>query len=200
MNNFPCKPNELSFTYGLDIRGTHHKWAVFNAQHTRRYLLGRVWQPMLPPMVFAMCNASTADETTDDASVRKCIGFAVRRNCGAVVIINASPLISKDPKALLRDPHPCDLPNFEVVRLVLQRPCYRIAAWGTWPVKIRRAINPGVLHVLQLGGPLMCYGVTASGDPHHPSRIGYDTPLLWLHSRKPVDSEHLSLKRWDNPQ
>jgi hypothetical protein len=65
-----------------------------------RYYLERRWAEHGSVAVFYLCNPSTADATEDDATVRKCIGFAMRWKCAAVVIVNPFALRSRDPKAL----------------------------------------------------------------------------------------------------
>lgn len=172
-----AKPDSF---FSLDVRGTEDSWAAFSGDHTRRYVLARVWDRDSLPMIFAMCNASYADEKENDATIRKCIGFAKRHGCGAMVAINASPFIATDAKVLRTTPNLCDGLNFEVLKAVFAVPGDRVAAWGSWPDPIKRRIITGICWIKQLGSPLLCLGKTKSGDPHHPSRISYDTPLIPL--------------------
>jgi hypothetical protein len=178
--NSPSVVAKPATFFGLDIRGTEHSWAVFDSSHTRRYALTRVWDKDGLPMIFAMCNASTADETSDDATIRKCIGFAKRRGRGAIVAVNASSFISTDPKRLLTAPDLCDDLNFEVLKAVFAVPGDRVAAWGAWPITIQRRLIRGIMWIKQLGSPLLCLGKTKEGHPRHPSRIGYDAKLIYL--------------------
>jgi hypothetical protein len=171
---------------GLDVIGYDASWAMFNADRTRRYVLARTWDEDLLPMIFAMCNASTADHERDDATVRKCVGFAKRRGRGGIVAVNASPFIATDPRNLMLEPNPCDERNAEILRWIFQRPADRVAAWGAWPPALSRRLASGIVAIKQFGSPLMCYGLTKTGAPHHPSRIGYDTPLVWLSDGTPV--------------
>lgn len=165
---------------GLPIEGTRVSWAAFNPEHTRRYVLTRLWGPA-PPMLFGMCNASRADGTTDDATVRKCIGFARRADCGGVVVVNAASLIATDPLKLLGPDVPCDGMNKQILELVISGFAGPVvAAWGAWPTRIYRRILPGIVLIRRLANPLLCYGTTKSGHPHHPSRIAYSTPLVPL--------------------
>ncbi len=172
--------------FGLDIRGTENSWAAFSADGSRRYVLVRVWDPDSLPMIFAMCNPSKADESQNDATIRKCIGFARLRWRGAIVVVNASPVVSTDPKGLTRTENICDDLNLEVLRSVFAVPADRVAAWGACPRQLARRLSKGVLAIRQFGHPLMCLGFTKDGEPHHPSRIAYKTPLIWLANRKPV--------------
>ena len=55
-----------------------------------RYALWRCWDPSLPPMVIVMCNPSTADGKLNDATIRKCIGFARAFGFGGICVVNLS--------------------------------------------------------------------------------------------------------------
>src|SRR5215471_15764062 len=52
-----------------------------------RYLLSRRWRPGAPAL-FVMLNPSTADDTADDPTIRRCIGFARRWGAPAVEVVN----------------------------------------------------------------------------------------------------------------
>lgn len=53
-----------------------------------RYRLSRIWEPGRPVATFVMLNPSTADATNDDATIRKCMGFARRWNLGGIHVGN----------------------------------------------------------------------------------------------------------------
>jgi hypothetical protein len=57
-------------------------------------------------MTFVMLNPSTADQLVDDPTIRRCIAFALRWNCGTLQVVNLFAARSTDPKALdgLTDP------------------------------------------------------------------------------------------------
>lgn len=167
---------------GLITEGSDRSWAVFNADRTRRYLLCRTWGE-LDGMhaTFAMCNASYSGAEKDDATIRKCIGFGKRLRQDGILAVNASSVISTDPKALMRTDDLCDSANVEVLRCVFASMLgIRIAAWGALPPALKRRIMPGIVAIKSMGHPLLCLGLTKHGDPHHPSRIPYDSQLVYL--------------------
>jgi hypothetical protein len=172
--------------FGLVVDGTDESWAAFNQARDRRYVLARNWDFERLPMLFAMCNSSNAgaaDEIgpNDDPTIRKCIGFAKCRGRGGIVAVNASPVISKDPDYLLEVADICDRLNTAVLRWVFSHTFGdRVAAWGSWKPALHKRLMPGICVIKSLGSPLACYGKTKHGDPHHPSRIAYDTPLVTL--------------------
>ena len=50
-----------------------------------RYALWRRWEPG-PQVLFIMLNPSTADELTDDPTIRRCIGFARSWGFGSLAV------------------------------------------------------------------------------------------------------------------
>lgn len=150
--------------------------AIFDASRTYRYRLSRVWNDSLSADGFIMLNPSTADEFQDDATIRKCVGFAQRWGYGGVEVGNLYAMCSSDPSALIRasapvgsenDQHLCELAS-SVSRVVV--------AWGNGPDPLSRAaIVPSVLHTS--GVPVFCLGFTSMGRPKHPGRIAYSVAL-----------------------
>jgi hypothetical protein len=57
--------------------------ALFSPCGTFRFRLGRRWSDG-PSLAFVLLNPSTADETADDQTVRRCMGFAQREGDGAL--------------------------------------------------------------------------------------------------------------------
>lgn len=62
---------------------------------TRRFADG-------PCATFVMLNPSTADETIDDPTIRRCRNFAIREGCGGLVVVNLFAYRATDPR--LRTP------------------------------------------------------------------------------------------------
>lgn len=52
------------------------KSAILSADRKYRYVLNRIWDETKSTVVFIGLNPSTADEETDDQTIRKCIGYA----------------------------------------------------------------------------------------------------------------------------
>jgi hypothetical protein len=100
------------------------------------------------------------------------------RSESALALANA---ITTDPKGLMKIPILCDERNLAVLRMVFSSFMgLRIAAWGAWPPALMRRLMPGIVAIKSMGSPLLCFGFTKSGEPRHPSRIPYDSPLLYL--------------------
>ena len=53
-----------------------NKGAKLSDDKLYRYSLWRIWDDKKPYVLFIGLNPSTADETEDDPTIRRCIGFA----------------------------------------------------------------------------------------------------------------------------
>src|SRR5690349_1903454 len=90
----------------LDEECTHSEGAVISPCERYRYRLWRSWGDGAGGFaVFIMCNPSTADASINDATIRKCIGFAKRWRMHGIRVVNLFALRSRDPNALLVDPY-----------------------------------------------------------------------------------------------
>jgi hypothetical protein len=76
------------------------KSALISGDDKYRYSLWRQWDNMGGCVNFIMLNPSTADDTKDDPTIRKCIGFAKRWGYGSISISNLFAWRSTDPKVL----------------------------------------------------------------------------------------------------
>lgn len=155
-----------------------------------RYALWRRWSDA-PAAVFVMLNPSTADAHADDATIRKCIGFATRWGAGAIRVVNLYPWRATDPKLLPAGPEFGGEPggiltrNDAAIYAAICDAGWIIAAWGAnhgpWPMQ--RA------HVMQLlaGRDVRCLGRTADGSPCHPLMLAYSTELQPYGERRRLD-------------
>ena len=75
--------------------------ACFTEDRAIRWWLQRVWDPTARDMVWIMLNPSLADESRDDATIRRCTGYARREGCGSITVVNLFPVISTDPHLLI---------------------------------------------------------------------------------------------------
>ncbi|MFE0207053.1 DUF1643 domain-containing protein [Streptomyces sp. NPDC058985] len=142
--------------------------AVFDSSRREyRYLLTRIWDPSVPPVVYVMLNPSTADALTDDPTIRRCRGFARREGAGGLVVVNLFALRSTDPRALTRHPDPVGPHNNAFIRQAVSGAHRVIAAWGAAGVQDGR--GEAVTGLLRArGAAVYCLGWTATGQPRHP--------------------------------
>ncbi|WP_448333551.1 DUF1643 domain-containing protein [Streptomyces sp. DSM 41534] len=149
--------------------------AVMDQARTYRYLLTRIWDTSVPPMVWVMLNPSTADALADDATIRRCIGFARREECGGIAVVNLFALRSTNPRALRDHPDPVGPHNGLFLRRTTSLGPV-VAAWGAGGVLGDRAAT--VTQTLTAAGVRMnALGVTSTGQPRHPLYLRGDAAL-----------------------
>lgn len=147
-----------------------------------RWFLTRVWDGWLPVLVFVMLNPSTADGYIDDATIRVCIGRAMRMGCGGIEVVNLFAYRATDPLRLLLAADPVGRENDVWIERVVTGPQTQmvIAAWGVGGTLLLRANEVVRLVCVKRRVPLYCLGTTKDGAPRHPLRVAYDVePTLW---------------------
>jgi hypothetical protein len=129
-----------------------------------------------------MLNPSTADETKDDATLRKCVGYAHRWGYSTVEIVNLFAWRSRDPKALADDWARSIGPNNnEWIETAAQANHQIIVAWGTNQTMGR---DQTVLSLLRKYQDVYCLRTTAQGKPEHPLYLPSDLlPTLFARKR-----------------
>ncbi len=146
-----------------------------------RYTLSRIWDESLPPLVVIGLNPSTADESQDDPTIRRCIAFAMREGRGSLVMLNLFSYRATSPKALKGiDPFRLtdDSANTRIVKEQVEKAHKAggtiLVAWGVHG----ELHGYGEFFKILLGAyPLTCLGHTAAGHPRHPLYIKADQPL-----------------------
>lgn len=129
-----------------------------------------------------MLNPSTADESKDDPTIRRCVGFARRWGYGSIVVTNLYGLRATDPRELRAHPWPVGPLNDSRIRCHASLSDLVVVAWGNHGGK--RAAE--VLALLRgLREPMherarnpLCLGVTKLGQPVHPLRQPNDAKLV----------------------
>jgi len=136
--------------------------AEFSPCRTWRYALWRHWGDG-PKIAFIGLNPSTADETCDDPTVRRCIGFARSWGFGGLYMLNAYAFRATLPADLKSALDPIGPHQDRRLRHYARRADGLIAAWGTH-CEPQRAARICTL----LRQRLDCLGRTRNGSPCHP--------------------------------
>lgn len=146
------------------ISGTAH---VSSCQ-TYRYYLSRHVSNESQSLNFLMLNPSTADATTPDPTITRCIGFCRSFGYGTLEVTNLYALRSTDPTRLRTHPDPAGPENREWVIKTARNAGLVIVAWGNHGKrndagdKMLKALK-GVGVIPHRLGPL-----TKQGQPNHP--------------------------------
>ena len=148
-----------------------------------RYTLARGWDrtETLPILVWVMLNPSTADDTKNDPTIRRCITFADRWGYGGILVLNLFAARATNPADLTSFADPVgpqnDLWLFEATKRKDV-----ICAWGasTLPRYWRRRPAAVLERLRGDGAALHHLGLTKDGHPRHPLYLRGDTvPTRW---------------------
>lgn len=151
----------------------------FSPDRKYRYTLWRQWDDMnMDYMAFIGLNPSTADETKDDPTIRRCINFAKREGLGGLCMLNIFAFRATKPMDMKAETDPIG-PDFDKHFY----PCARnarmvIAAWGTHGEYLNRGrrIDNWLPSIRSAG--IYCLGQNANGTPKHPLYIRANQPLI----------------------
>ena len=119
-----------------------------------------------------MLNPSTADERTDDPTIRRCIGFARDWGYGGVEIVNIFALRATDPRELRRARDPIGRMNDAHVAGAAKRSAAVVIAWGAHGALLAR--GAAALGLLSPRARLLALGWTQAGEPRHPLYLRRD--------------------------
>lgn len=125
------------------------------------------------------CNPSTADETANDPTIRKIIGFAERLSFGGVLMLNVGAFRATDPKVwkAARDPFgPGNSVEHLQGFLIRWSPSLVVAAWGKPCVSSQRGLHRAEAIKHNILG-MKCWGRNRDGSPRHPLMLPYNSPL-----------------------
>lgn len=153
---------------------------TFSPCRKYRYVLLREWHGLFseaqPGEVgadkyvnFICLNPSTADETKNDPTIRRCIGFATSWGFQRFVMTNLFAYRSTDPTVirLLVNQDPVGADNLAHVLNVATGAALVVCAWGVRGVfQQQDAITVALLR--NCGLKLHCLRTTAQGFPEHP--------------------------------
>lgn len=156
--------------------------AVFSACRTWRYTLTREVGPGETTLMVIGLNPSTADETKDDPTIRRCIGFARSWGAGRLVMTNLFAYRATDPMQMMgalvdpvgpdNDAHLCE--QALAADLIL-------AAWGIHGSYLYRDSK---IRLMLGARPMTALGFTKSGAPKHPLYVPAATQPVWYGLRE----------------
>ncbi|WP_454056895.1 DUF1643 domain-containing protein [Cupriavidus sp. Marseille-Q8015] len=164
------------------LTSRYEKSAVVSDCGAYRYHLARIWSDD-KPMLFVMLNPSTADDREDDATIRKCVGFASRNGCGSIQVVNLFAYRTTYPPELKRAGYPVGPDNLATIertaKAVAARGGLIVCAWGSNARGLGMVVT--VTQLLRgLGVKLHALDFLADGTPGHPLMLGYACQLQEL--------------------
>jgi hypothetical protein len=114
--------------------------------------------------MFVGLNPSTADETEDDPTIRRCVDYAKRWRYGALCMTNLFAYRATDWAVLKAHPSPIGPENDRWLVEVAKGASVVVAAWGIDGGHLQR--DQAIIQML--GRNLVCLSKTKNGHPGHP--------------------------------
>jgi len=159
----------------LEIR----KGADFSICKKYRYALWREWDKNLPCVGFVGLNPSTADDTTDDPTIKRVMAIAHYNGYGSIFMFNLFPLVSTDPRALedfFNTPfHDIEDSNNEIkMRAYAKANCKDIVfAWGNF-----KQAQPRYAAMCKMFPNAKAIFLNKNGSPKHPLYCPKNSPFI----------------------
>jgi len=146
--------------------------AIFSPDRRFRYALWRRWKFLdhLHQVMFVCLNPSTADETNDDPTIRRCIKFAISWGFGSMCMTNLFAFRATDPAMMMSAIDPVGPDNDWHLQSCAKESSLIVAAWGNDGSYRRRDEQ-----VRALLPALQCFGKNKTGQPKHPLYLRGDS-------------------------
>jgi hypothetical protein len=162
--------------------------AVFDPTGTYRYRLDRWLGPRGGRLCWIMLNPSEANAVFDDATIRRCCGFAERGRFGAIRVVNLfayrTPHTAKLVAAHKRGIHIVGHGNDAYILDATQNSIATVVAWGAFVEKYEWAFEraQGVQQMLARHEikPILHISRTNGGSPRHTGRGPYKELMPWM--------------------
>lgn len=162
----------------FDIVDHERTGAEFSPCRTHRYVLWRRWGDVKSEnlMMVIGLNPSTADETEDDPTIRRCIRFAKDWGYDGLIMMNAYGFRATDPRDMQAASDPIGPGNDEAFMRYRSQVSMIIAAWG-----VHCSLEREAQVCKNIDRQIHCLGKTKHGRPKHPLYIRADVKpeLFW---------------------
>lgn len=147
---------------------------ILSENRVYRYTLWRDWSDLFRNSetgnkfaMFIGLNPSTADETLDDPTIRRCVGFAKRWGYGALCMTNLFAYRTKDPRAMKKVTAPVGEENNDWLLRVAGEAGIIIAAWGVHGTFLNRDTSVRLL-LAEHKEKMRVLRFTNGAHPEHP--------------------------------
>ncbi len=137
--------------------------AALSACRKYRYSLWRVWDSSRPYAMIIGLNPSTADETEDDPTIRRCIQYARDWGYGGLCMANLFAYRATAPEVMFAAEDPIGPDNDKWLRELAAQAGVVVGAWGNSGTFRNRSLD-----IRRMFPSLKCLKLNASGEPAHP--------------------------------
>lgn len=147
---------------------------------THRIYLTRWWGDTGPRVAFVGINPSDASGTKDDPTIRRCVSFAQREGYGGFYMLNLFSIVDDDPRVLRTCLNKSHTGHLAARFTMLREAAAVVLCWGNpgHAFAVARKILRDQLHELPAHVPILCFGLTKTGQPRHPLYLRGDQPLV----------------------
>ena len=143
--------------------------AVFSDCRRYRYKLWRIWDDQKPLIMFVGLNPSTANEMSDDPTIRRVKKFAFDWGFGGVYMMNLFAWVTPYPEELITSEN--SIGENDMHLLEVSRKCSEIIfAWGSFKEAIERAEQ-----VKAMFPQAKALIINRDGSPRHPLYVRSQT-------------------------
>ena len=154
--------------------------AAFSACRNYRYALWRVWDNAKPRVMFIGLNPSTANEITDDPTIRRVVKMARNWGFGGVYMLNLFAWVTSYPDELLKCKDPINGNDAWLIKMA-DLSGEIIFAWGNFKEAQERAKK-----VIAMFPNAKALQINMNGSPKHPLYVRGDViPAPFITTNKP---------------
>lgn len=146
--------------------------AEFSKCRNYRYVLWRRWNTELPMLSIIGLNPSTANEISDDPTIKRVCAIAKNNGFGGIYMLNLFAWVTAYPDELLKCPDPV-ADNDRWLRKVADLSAEVVFAWGNFKEAQDRAKQ--VTSMFQNAKALH---INKNGSPKHPLYCRADSKLI----------------------
>lgn len=162
--------------------------AKFSNDRRYRYLLWRQWAGTDKLILFIALNPSTADETVDDPTIRRCRGYAKNWDASGFLVANLFAFRATFPQDLLAADDPVGSLNDNWLKISASLATQTVVCWGNHGSHHQRS-----LAVLNLLPTTFALKVNKSGQPCHPLYLPGDLKPIVFPKRAELATNSNSL-------
>ncbi len=156
--------------------------AIFDKHKKYRYLLTRYFETGNKTITFIMLNPSTADETLDDPTIRRCISFAKKLDVKKMQVVNLFAYRTPNVSVLKNAQEPIGEENNFYIENSAKESDIIILAWGNNGVYQNRAFIVKEM-LKEFKNKIYALKILKNGEPSHPLYLKKDiVPALYFES------------------
>ncbi|GAA5182710.1 DUF1643 domain-containing protein [Acinetobacter kookii] len=155
--------------------------AIFSECGEHRFRLEREIQEKGKVFAYFGINPSLATSDFDDQTVKKWKGFSLRNEGSKFIVGNVFSYITPNVFELAQIQNPVTSLNEQHIEQIIKEADILIPCWGSRdkiPSSLHFYLDQLLLKLKQSNKPVLCFGLTASGDPKHVLTLSYKTPLV----------------------